>query len=490
MLCFADLAACGAPSSTENGTRRYTELARAAPTPRDGVVPFCLRPREDTVSDVFCQRSPPDIRGLADLQVTLALTVQDMDAGQGYVNPFGQETRLALLDHSTALSGHLVSPINPRIIVFNRSTFLAFNRGVQQVEIAARDRMRFPGFNFYLVTFEQACTSAPGGCTPGDLYTPRIESDWVNVRIDDEDDLKDTPSDCRRCHQRGQDRPVLLMRELDGPWTHFFGPDEQNPNPLPEPSGIELLQDYLRAKGEEPYGNVPASAIRGTSGFTLQTSIDSLQPLIFDGSAILNERWPWSPGYAATPAPSPTWYLAFDAFKRGEQLALPHYDPRPTDPAKQAALTSAYQRYLSGDSPAADLPDLGEIFPDDGQLRAEIGLQAEPDAVPAELLIEACGSCHNDVLDQSISRARFNIDIARMSPAEVNAAVLRITLDPSADGRMPPRGARQLDDPSRQRLVEYLQSNVRTAEDDTRLAHAAQAGMAAAQPKEQVPSGF
>ena len=49
-----------------------------------------------------------------------------------------------------------------------------------------------PGSRIYLVTFEQACNATPDGCTPGDLYTPRIESDWTRVRI--QDDKRDLDS--------------------------------------------------------------------------------------------------------------------------------------------------------------------------------------------------------------------------------------------------------------------------------------------------------
>ena len=431
---------------------------------------FCNR-GEDAVRDIFCKGRSPDIRSLRDLETHLDLALPLERSSGATFSP------VAILGHSTALSGELVSPINPRVIIVSSNTLLAFNRGVQQVEIATRDR-KTDRLSFFLVTFEQSCNHAPGGCTPGDLYTPRIESDWTNVRVEDDEDLKNTPSDCRQCHQRGRDAPLLLMRERDGPWTHFFMPDEEDSSGSPEPTGTHLANAYFAAKGDEIYGGVPAAFLRSTVGFTLEGAVEFAQPLLFDSTAILNERWPWTQGtgYASEPIPSPTWYRNYEAFKRGEEQALPHFDPMPTDPDKQASLSAAYRSYRAGETSAEDLPDLADIFSDDSKLRAEIGLQTEPGATPAQMLVQACGSCHNDVLDQSLSRALFNIDLARMSRAELDLAIARLKAEPGA-GVMPPPGERQLDPGGRAQLIEYLERNVRSSDDDALLGRAARLGM-------------
>jgi cytochrome c553 len=382
-----------------------------------------------------------------------------------------------MLGHSTALSGKLVSPLNPRVFIIRAGTILAFHRGVQQVEIATRDR-NTDGLNFFLITFEQSCNKAPSGCSPGDLYTPRIESDWTSVRIEDDEDLKNTPSDCRQCHQRGQDAPLLLMRERDEPWTHFFLPDQENISTPPEPTGSDLMRAYLAAKGDETYGGIPTVFLRSTVGINLEVAVQRAQPLLFDVRAILNERWPWIPdqGFASEPLPSATWYRNYEAFKRGEELALPHFHPMPTDPDKQARLSAVYASYRAGETGAEELPDLADIFPDDPQVRAEIGLQTEPGATPAQALVQACGACHNDVLDQSITRARFSIDLARMSRAELDVAIERLKAGADA-GAMPPPGERQLDANARAQLIEYLERNVRSSADDALLGRAARIGM-------------
>lgn len=215
-----------------------------------------------------------------------------------------------------------------------------------------------------------------------------------------------------------------------------------------------------------------------TIGLTLESIATVPQPLVFDGATILNERWPYDPkGYASQPARSATWYAAYEAFSRGEQLALPYFAPRPTDADKQSRLTALYRRFRQGELSAEGLPDLSDIFPDDPQVRAEIGLQTEPGAAPARVLIQACGSCHNDVLDQSLSRARFNIALARMNQVERDRAIARIEAPRNAPEVMPPRGFRQLDSDGRRRLADYLRSESRSTDDDALLERAARLGM-------------
>jgi hypothetical protein len=200
---------------------------------------------------------------------------------------------------------------------------------------------------------------------------------------------------------------------------------------------------------------------------------------LFDSVKIDSERWPWTPetGYATEVHVSPTWEGAYEAFKRGEQLALPYVEVRASDPEKQAALARVYQEYRAGEIEADALPDLGDIFPDDPRLRARIGLATEPDASPAEALVQACGSCHNDVLDQGISRARFTIALARLSRAEIDLAIDRIERPQNVPGAMPPREARQLAPEARQRLLEYLRGDLDTDEIDPMLERAAELGM-------------
>ena len=447
---------------------------------------LCERPGDDSVRDVFCADEPPNIQSLRDLQRSLRFGLEPV-AIDGSVNGYDSDYTpyVVALSHSTALAGRLVSPLNPRVIMVqfdkNAPTFLAFNRGVQQVELAAFDRGT-QRFNFYLLRFAQACNETDAACRPGDLFTPRIESSWQKIALQDAENLKNTPSDCRQCHQRGLAAPMPLMRELQGPWTHFFSSPDQSPLPFPEAMGSDLSRDYLAAKDDEAYGGVPAKVLINTVGIALQNNVSPDQPLLFDGAIILNERWPWSPdGYPERATPSAAWIAGFEAFKRGEQLALPYHGGRATDPDKQATLSEAYRSYREGTLSAEALPDFADIFPDDPQERAEMGLQNEPTASPAQLLIQACGTCHNDVLDQDISRARFNIALGRLAPKERAIAVSRLTRPRGTAGAMPPVDARQLDTDALAALKAYLEQDSRAHEDDELLEHAAQRGMAGPQ---------
>jgi len=469
------------PSATASGAGE----AAGGTAAREGLPGFCERAGSNAVRDVFCGAQAPMVGSLADLQTLLGIKLDkaafapaDQPPSLPYFDGY-PERALLMLNTSTALPGRLISTINPRAIFLGKTANMAFNRGVQQVEMIASDRDG-QGLNFYLLRFTQACNSAPEGCTPGDLYTPRIESDWLSVTIEDDEQLKNTPADCRQCHQRNEENAILLMRELDGPWMHFFQPEGESAGASPEATGIEILRAYQVAKGDEPYAAAPWEAIRSTIGFVLQSVVVSPQPLVFDSGVMSAERWPWTKeaGYSATPAPSQTWYREYEAFKRGEHLAMPHYEPFPTDPAKLAKLTDIYRRYREGALDASELPDLSDIYPDDPQVRAEIGLQTEPGATPAETLIQACGSCHNDVLDQSITRARFNIDLADMNSMALALAIERMELPLEDPKHMPPKEFRQVAPEATAPLIRYLSEGQRSAEDDALLRRAAEMGMA------------
>jgi cytochrome c553 len=444
---------------------------------------LCDRAKDDAVRDIFCKDPVTPVRSLRQLEQRLSLSALRESADDAMVaaleiDPYALFDTVVYLGHSTALSGRLVSPINPRAILLGKDTFLAYQRGVQQVEVVTTDRDS-AGLNFYLVSFAQACNDKPNGCSPGDLYTPQVERDWVDVALRDDEELKNTALDCRQCHQRGRDAPTLLMRELRGPWTHFLGTDIDDPNYQPgsEVTGRDLARDFLRAKRGEAYAGLPAAFAQHTAGAVLQNRVGSDQPLNFESEPIDAELYEATA--AGRPRRSKRWDEAYEAFKRGEQLPLPHFEPRPTDAGKLAALTEAYIRYRKHELDADDLPDLSDVFPDDPQMRAEIGLQTEPGASGPDLLIQACGSCHNDMLDQSLSRARFNIALARMSQAELELAITRIELPEERSRAMPPRGTRQLDVEGKKRLIAYLKQRRRKAEDDALLDNAAALGMAA-----------
>lgn len=95
---------------------------------------FCARPGADAIRDIFCVEPQPAIQSLHELAVLLKLkpaAVPDTSAESA----FYALSSVAVLGHSTALSGHLVSPINPRVVVMGVDSFMAFQRGARAREV-------------------------------------------------------------------------------------------------------------------------------------------------------------------------------------------------------------------------------------------------------------------------------------------------------------------------------------------------------------------
>lgn len=222
---------------------------------------LCGRGRSDVVLDVFCSGGDPDIRSFLDLKRAFGFGGRAADL-EGF----------ALTSHSSSLVARSVSAINPRAIFIrprsDRSelALLAFTRGDQFSESIVRDR-RTGELRFYVVTFEQDCNDEPEGCSPGDLLTPAVEAGWKNLNVYAEDDLANTPLDCLVCHE--PDGPgtgrILRMQELNPPWVHwFYGL---------VPTGIAVIDDYLAAKGDEPFVGIGPDAINHSSPGLLSSTL-------------------------------------------------------------------------------------------------------------------------------------------------------------------------------------------------------------------------
>jgi len=420
---------------------------------------LCERPGNDDVRDLFCVLDAPAITSIAELSDALDLDLANM------------------LGHSSALSGRLVSQINPRVIRFRGDleadfNALAFTRGQQRVELVAQDRDS-KRLNFYLLDFVQACNQADHGCKPGDLFTPAIESDWLELQLRDDEDLKNTPTDCRRCHGGGEGQqatPMLLMREFEAPWMHWF---EHFSVGRYEYLAAKEYPDHPGTVMTEPYAGLGLLEVLDTAvdiQKRIRANEENLghppQPLVFPSPDIGFETMQYYgpvgvyPGAGIddpTVSRSPTWQLLYNAFLDGKALAPPYHHDRISVPEKLATMTKAYKRFLSGELAAEDLPDISDLLPDDPHLLAEIGFNVEPDAEGPDLLIQACRSCHNDTLDPTISRARFDVQLDRMSRTELELAAHRVSLSEDDPLRMPPMDARALDSESRTRLRRYLE---------------------------------
>lgn len=448
------VAGCGEPPGDMDGigSQGPVPLAKGAEQKRR----LCSRGRSDIVLDAFCRDEPPEIESLLDLREALHI-----DA-----SPYRQD--FAVTAHSTALAARSVSAINPRVLFIDEPTptgtieltVLAFARGEQLVEAVVRDRVGGE-LQFYLITFEQACNEV--GCTPGDLLTEAAEVGWKNLNVYAEEDVANTPLDCGVCHQpNGPGTPKLLrMQELAAPWNHWLYPFV--------PGGRAVIADYVAAKDGELLGGLSASDIAarsnpGALAATIHFANPEPQSNLFVSALIEQEvnasaasRGGDQPVDNSVPGESATWDEIYARAKRGEAISVPYHDVKVTDPDKLAAMTAAYRDYLDGVLPREQLPDIRDVFPDDQRLLARMGFAVEPDMSGEEILLQACGQCHNDRLNQRLSRARFNVDLSRMSREQKDRAISRVLLPVEHGSVMPPKLFRHLTQEDRRKLVELLE---------------------------------
>jgi hypothetical protein len=414
----------------------------------------CTRDYDDPVRDVFCADAPPPIRSLSDVQRAFGVEPEYRSILAGF----------AVTGHSTAVSARSVSAINPRIIFVESERpldgqqlfALAFARGDQIAEMVVRDRVSNE-LRFYLLTYKQACNAAASGCGPADLLTPATESGWQDVTLRDEEDLKNTELDCRQCHQPdGPGTPKLLrMQEEEIPWTHWFD--------YVMDGGQALIADYLRMKGDESFAGVSAARmdyIEGSvlPGFVRRGGLD--QPNAFQSARIefeVQESAPGQPVDNSTPGESAAWREQYEIASRGESISVPYHDVKVTDPQKLEAAIEAYQSYQRGELPPEALPDFRDIFPDDPKLLAELGFATEPGLDGEGVLLQACAQCHNERLDQTISRADFIADLSKLDDEQRAEAIKRVQLPIDDPLVMPPARFRRLSDEAKERLVGVLQ---------------------------------
>jgi hypothetical protein len=400
------------------------------------------------VATALCA-SDVKLRGLSDLHSALGLG----DPAHRLV---------AATTHSLGLGVRYVSPANPRAFVFNadgapvpleRFAVAAFARGEQLVELAGLDPTSLE-HRFYLLRFEQACDLT--GCTPTDLLTARIESNWTGFTLYAEEDLEDTPFDCVTCHRPfGPGTPKqLLMRQTASPWLHwgdFHGATESRlcpdpkwpaPGPFIPGEGLAVVTALEGASGR--HAGIPLEELaQAPSGeqFALfltdaENTLRSMRnpadypygQLNFGSTEVLCER-------LAT-GTSPTWEL-----QRAESLArglpVPYFAEDVLDPLKREAILADRAGFLSqrsGDEPL-------EVA--SGWLGADVGTAVgfaprDTDTAP-ELLRAFCVRCHARSTEPHLARARFDAERPdAIEPAVARAIRARIALPRTDPGRMPP----------------------------------------------------
>ncbi|HEX6241198.1 MAG TPA: hypothetical protein VFZ61_09910, partial [Polyangiales bacterium] len=333
---------------------------------------------------------------------------------------------------------------------------VAFARGENIVEIVTRSRTQ-KELQFYLVVFSLPCSAGGRACSPGELLTPAIEQDWQSVDVYHEEDLANTAVDCRACHQpAGPGTPKLLrMQELQSPWTHWF--DEQTRG------GRALLDDFRAVHGQEPLAGIPAALVAQARGGLVSAFVNiagsRVQPNEFLTGKIEADVERSSPGQPADNqqrGESETWRALYQAAQRGEAIPVPYHDVKITDPVKLARMEQAYAQYLAGTLPLGAMPDIRAVLPDDPVALAEMGFTLDERLPDDALLTAACGLCHNQRLDQGLSRARFHTDIARLPAEEKQIAIDRLRLPGHDPLAMPPRRIHDMSDAVRERLIALL----------------------------------
>lgn len=437
-------------------------------------------------------------KSLLEFQQALGIAVVNPALTARNQNGTGGNPAFAFQGHSSSLVGRFTSAINPRAIIMSTEVLnnnapnpnfivMGFVRGEQFVELAVNNPSTPGQVDFFLAGFKQACNSAPKGCTPAELLTPAIESNWTEFTLFQDEDLKNTIVDCRHCHQpEGPTGPkILRMSELRNPWTHWFRDNT---------AGINLINDYYAAHGQdETYAGIPGPMIRGSDPQKLENMVrgngfQQLQAIgEFQTNTIENEveaSSPQQPASNVVPGTSATWDAMFQRVVRGETIPIPYHDVKVTEPDLLAQFTKQYQDFKAGTLPAANFSDHREVLRTDPKQRADMGFAVAPGTSPQDALMLACAQCHSSKLDNSISRSKFNVNLAAMPNAaeEIDIAILRLKLGHSenrlksedirllnAKGEevsmhkgehlltMPPRRFKQLTDEQIDELVKYLQ---------------------------------
>lgn len=430
---------------------------------------LCARKSHDAVATHFCAAAPPPVTNIVELEHAIGL----FDGGA--------PPQFALTGHSTSLVVREVSSINPRAILFtapsqqpttqaNDGSFVAdpgfvamgFVRGSQLAEVVAHDPQANE-LSFYLVRFLQDCNASADGCSPGDLLTPAVEKDWRSVTLYGDEDLKDTVFDCRHCHQpNGPSSPKMLrMQERRAPWTHWF---RNNAN---QPGGVTLVQDFQAAHGKsEDYAGIPANLIDTprSDPLVLEALVDnnsvSPQPNEFNAAKIeqqVQQSNPAEPEENMPMGQSSTWQNIYLFAAGGNAIPVPYHDVKVTDPSKLATLSAAYRSFVDGALPARELPDIRDVLLD--AALPDMGLRPRAGADGMAILQQMCQRCHNSELDQTISRARFDVErFASMSRGERDQAIARLTAPASSPTLMPPARFGSLSPQDLQTVVDFLKN--------------------------------
>lgn len=413
------------------------------PTGVDEWNAVCGKHYGDMISAKFCAGAqPPTLTGLADLEALLGLTV----------TPNAANVRVTLIGESTGLGIRAVNPITPRAFLMTPATglngapnpsyqVLSFARGEPLVELVANDKIANT-LRFFLPRFHPSCEP---NCTNADLQTPTIESSWTGYTLYDDDTIKDTTLDCLNCHQPSgpAGKKILRMQEITNPWGHWFYPER--------PATLAIVQAFQAAHPNEDYAGIPYGMVYNTRPFEMMELVQNngfaTQPNAFPTLQINNEL--------AASGASPTWASLYANSVAGAAIPVPYYT-NAYDSTKLQSATTAYQQTMAGTLARDQMPDVTDVFMDSAL--PDMSIAPQPGLDGRGILTHMCRMCHNSQLDQTISRAKFNIDtLGQLPRAEKDLAIARLQLPTSDAHAMPPTRFHVLSDAERQLAITELE---------------------------------
>lgn len=435
---------------------------------------LCERENKNKVTSTFCRDNPPAITSLKSLQDALGLSPQSNQGNRGLFGGFfgglfggglQSGSQFAFTAASSSLVGRFTSEINPRLLLFStpngqdpNMVAMGFVRGEQFVELVARDAQT-SRLSFYLIKFTQSCNEQPGGCNKGDLLGPSIEKDWKEVTLYQDTDIENTILDCNQCHQPEgpQTTKFLRMQELRNPWTHFLSSTTGG--------GQQLLATFQKAHPNETFAGIPASMIPRSNPAQLEQFVRQNgfgnQPNEFPSASIEGGGGLGFFGFFRSRSANPrdVWSPLYERAVRGEVIPPPFYKLSVSDPEKLTKMTQAYLDLSSGRISKADFPDTRNIHPNqdlrDLQYMVKEGLAGQ------EIMIQACSQCHNSKLNQNISRARFNVDLTKISDEARETAIQRMMLACDDPKKMPPSRFKTLTNGEIQKVASFLRQGMK-----------------------------
>jgi hypothetical protein len=431
----------------------------------------CESGADDRVVAALCREPAPTIDSLTSLYEAMGLV--------------GEKERLvAATTHSLGLSARTVSAANPRMFVFTNNieyapiphhklAAVSFARGEQLVELVALDTRTYD-WNFYLLSFNQACNAA--GCTPEELLTERVERDWTSFTLYSDRDLVDTPLDCLSCHlpYGAGTHKLLLMRQLPDPWLHwgdFRGVNEtancsQDGPKAPDPGrrvpgeGLDVLVALEGPKGR--YGGIDVSELSASLSGRLMSDF------YVDARLTINDS-PHGGDYpqlerefnSATvlcelldSKVSPRWQAYRDELSA---LGLPVPAPATDvlDPVKRQAILADRAGFLDGFAGASSFDAASSLLAK--EVLTQVGIvPREEDSAPV-ILRQMCVRCHAGDVPSHLGRAAFDATkLDRFAPVSAREIKARLRLPRHSPRLMPPLRSGELPPWALDRIVTYI----------------------------------